>query len=270
MEAQDETTPSSTVEERSAKEYADAMNAVLDIAELAVEFIPGAGAASKVAKVAPKALHLARKAADAMPKVAPVVGPFVKKAAGHAPEAASQGIDAAANAVGGLVKGVSDAAGGAVRAAGAVVRDAFDAKAQEEARRAARKAILDGAGVRMPLSTFLENWKLNASAVSGSEIDYLNYCGCYVLAVYGAAVKNDDFSMYRNIYVGESTDLGKRIYAEACGKGNVDIYADVKYRQHVYLMLYPCTEDRLEELKESLITALDADKSYNKTVAIHP
>lgn len=40
--------------------------------------------------------------------------------------------------------------------------------------------------------------------------------------------------------------------------------ADVKYKQHMYILVYPCAPDKLDELEASLITALDADQSYNK------
>ena len=264
MDSQVEETPTSSVEERSAQDYADAMNAVLDIAEIAVGFIPGVGAAAKAAQVAPKAIRFARGAAAAIPAVAPVVGPAAKKVADHAPEAVGQRIDTAATAVGGLFKGVAGAVGGAVDAAGSAVKGALDEKAQEEARRAARKAILDGAGVRMSVATFRDNWDMNANVAPVSAGSYLNYCGCYVLAVYGSTVKKDDYGTFRDIYVGASTDMGKSIHDDISGKGNIDIYADVKYKQHVYMMLYPCAEDKLEALKDSLVTALDADKSYNR------
>ena len=41
------------------------------------------------------------------------------------------------------------------------------------------------------------------------------------------------------------------------------MYADVKYKQHVYVLLYPCEPEKLDVLEASLITALDADTSYN-------
>lgn len=38
------------------------------------------------------------------------------------------------------------------------------------------------------------------------------------------------------------------IHDDFIGKGNPDVYADVKYKQHVYVLLYPCQEDRLDQL----------------------
>ena len=58
--------------------------------------------------------------------------------------------------------------------------------------------------------------------------------------------------------------MGKAIHGDLTGLGNVDVYADVKYKQHVYILLYPCPMDKIDELEASLIAALDADVSYNK------
>ena len=58
--------------------------------------------------------------------------------------------------------------------------------------------------------------------------------------------------------------MGEAIHDDLIGLGNVDVYADVKYKQHVYILLYPCPMDKIDELETSLIAALDADASYNK------
>lgn len=50
---------------------------------------------------------------------------------------------------------------------------------------------------------------------------------------------------------------------ELKGLGNVDVYADAKYGQNLYVLPYPCPEDKDEALEESLIIALDANVSYN-------
>lgn len=72
-----------------------------------------------------------------------------------------------------------------------------------------------------------------------------------------------DYSEYRDIYVGKSLSMGRSVYDDVSGKGDVDVYADVKYKQDVYVLLFPCREDKLDQLKGSLVVALDADASYN-------
>ena len=44
----------------------------------------------------------------------------------------------------------------------------------------------------------------------------------------------------------------------------MDVYADVKYKQCVYILVYPCLSEKIDELEASLVTALDADRSYNR------
>lgn len=242
-----------SVNDRSAQSYVDAMNAVIDIAEFAISFIPGGTAASKVARYAPKAIKVARGAAAAVPAVAPVAAPVAQKVAEHMP-----------GVVDGAIKGAADAVGSAAGAAGEAIGGFFDARAQERARREARKTILDGAGIRMSVETFLENWETCGKLEAGASSDYLNYCGCYVIATYSSTVRKGDFSTFRDLYVGRSENIGSAVKADVSGSGNPDVYADVKYKQHVYVMLYPCKEGQLDKLEASLIAALDADCSYNK------
>lgn len=78
------------------------------------------------------------------------------------------------------------------------------------------------------------------------------------------AVHRDDYSKYRELYVGKSENMGASIHADFSGLDNADVHADVKYKQHVYVLLYPCEKDKLDELETSLITALDADESYSR------
>ena len=164
-----------------------------------------------------------------------------------------------------MAKGAAEATGGAIDGARITVQGAIDVRAQEKARKLARKTLLDGAGIRMSSTSFMENWDVQSKLQERSTGEgYLNYCGCYVIITCDGAVHKDDYSKYREIYVGKSTNMGASIHDDFVGKGNADIYADVKYKQHVYVLLYPCSEDKLDQLEESLITALDADASYNR------
>lgn len=244
-----------TPSKRSAEDYVNAANAVIDIAEIAVSFIPGGSAvATKALKYAPKA----RLIINHLPDVAPVAGQVASKIQEKAPDA-----------LGGQAEKLFDAARGAAaavgekgQAAGDAIKKSFDARAQEKARREARRALLDGAGIRMSVSQFLENWDTQEKLDQASG-GYLAYCGCYAIATYPGTVKKDDYGSFRDIYIGSSENMGASIRADIVGLGNVDVYADVKYKQHVYVLLYPCESAKLDVLKTSLITALDADASYN-------
>lgn len=252
-------------ENRSAEMYVDAVNAAISLVDLAIPYIPQGGKAAVVANAVKKAVPAMRAAADQIPKVAPVVAPAVKKVADGAaqklPEAVGTGVGKAAD----TVRGVADAAGGIALGAHAKVRDSLDVRAQEKARKLARKTLLDGAGIRLSSEKFLDNWKMQEK-ISDSKGTYLAYSGCYVVITCDNAVRKDDYSKYRDLYVGKSSEMGKSIYNDFVGKGNPDVYADVKYKQHVYVLLYPCANDKLDELEQSLITALDADDSYNRVL----
>lgn len=164
-----------------------------------------------------------------------------------------------------MAKGAAEAAGGAIDGARITVQGAIDVRAQEKARKLARKTLLDGAGIRMSSTSFMENWDVQSKLPEGSAGGgYLDCCGCYAIITCDGAVHKDDYSKYRELYVGKSVNMGVSIHDDFIGKGNPDVYADVKYKQHVYVLPYPCQEDKLDQLEESLITALDADDSYNR------
>lgn len=243
---------------RSAEDYVSAANAVIDIAEIAVSFIPGGNAAATVATKALKYAPKARLIINHLPDVAPVAGQVASKIQEKAPDA----LGGQAEKIFGAARGAAAAVGEKGQAAGDAIKKSFDARAQEKARREARRALLDGAGIRMSVAQFLENWDTQKK-LDQANGGYLAYCGCYAIATYPGAVKKDDYGSFRDIYIGSSENMGASIRADIIGLGNVDVYADVKYKQHVYVLLYPCEPDKLDVLKTSLITALDADVSHN-------
>lgn len=258
-----------SAEDRSVDCYIDAVNAVIDIVGMAIPFLPKGGRAAAAAEVMKKAAPFAQVAVEQLPRIAPVVAPAAKKVADAAAEKLPAAVDNGVGKVAGAVKGAADTAGEAVGGAAAGVRDKFmgaiDQRAQEKARALARKTLLDGAGIRMSAEKFTENWETQQKLVDVQAGEgYLVYSGCYVTITCDGAVHKDDYSRYRELYVGKSENMGASIHADFIGLGNVDVYADVKYKQHVYVLLYPCEKDKLDELEASLITALDADGSYNR------
>ena len=257
-------------EERSAQSYVDALNAVIGIVGMAVPLIvPGGKAAKGVGVAAP----IAAEAARAIPKVAPAVAPAAKKVAEGAAKTPHIIGEGAGRVAGHVLRGAG-AVGGALGSAKDKLAGAKDARAQKRARELARRTLLDGAGVRMSATAFLESWsnqaKLGASKLGADKLGaalgrgYLDYPGCYVILTCPTAVKKDDYSHYRDLYVGAAPRMGEGIYRDFIGLGNPDVYADVKYKQHVYVLLFPCMPDDVDDLRASLITALDADESYNR------
>lgn len=246
-------------EEKSAVDIASAANAAIDIAMIAVDFIPGGKAVKLVAgvkKYAPAAKMVAKKLPD--------VAPAAKRAADALQDKAPDALAAGADKLKESMKGAADAAAEKGRVVGDSVKGSIEAHEREKARKAARRALLDGAGNQMPAEQFLQNWEIqNGAGVHAGE-GYMAFGGCYVIATYDHVVKKGDFSKFRDLYVGKAQSIGASVHADLTGKGNVDVYADVKYKQHVYILVYPCPSDKLDELEASLVTALDADQSYNK------
>lgn len=248
---------------RSADMYIDAVNAVIELVGMAVPFLASGGRAAVVADAVVKAAPVARAAAEKLPKIAPVLAPAAKKAADVVADKVPGAVGEGAGKVAEAAKGAAGALGGAVGAARNAAKDAADIRAQEKARKLARKTLLDGAGIRMSAEKFLENWDVQ-SKVPGTHEDYLPYSGCYVIITCDSAVHKDDYSRYRELFVGKSGNMGTAIHDDFTGRGNPDVYADVKYKQHVYVLLFPCEKEKIDELEASLITALDADESYNR------
>lgn len=94
-------------EDRSAVDIAAAANAAIDIALLAVEFLPGGPVASKVAKGVRKFAPAAKVVAKKLPDVAPVMAHMAEKAQDKMPLAAAAG----AEKVKGAVKDAADQIG---------------------------------------------------------------------------------------------------------------------------------------------------------------
>ena len=108
-----------------------------------------------------------------------------------------------------MAKGAAEAAGGAIDGARITVQGAIDVRAQEKARKLARKTLLDGAGIRMSSTSFMENSDVQSKLPEGSAGGgYLDCCGCYVIISCDGAVHKDDYSKYRELYVGKSVNMG--------------------------------------------------------------
>ena len=165
---------SETPLKRSAEDYVNAANAVIDIAEIAVSFIPGGSAAATVATKALKYAPKARLIINHLPDVAPVAGQVASKIQEKAPDA----LGGHAVKLFGAAKDAAAAVGEKGQAAGDAIKKSFDVRAQEKARREARRALLDGAGIRMSVSQFLENWDTQEKLdqANGGYLAYCEYC----------------------------------------------------------------------------------------------
>lgn len=89
--------------------------------------------------------------------------------------------------------------------------------------------------------------------------------GCYVITIYNRPVRNKRWDKYKNIYIGQSVHIFQRVHNHFNGKGNGDIYADIKYGKYVYVRFVQCEKEEMNDLEKKLISTFNATSSYNKT-----
>ncbi|MDO5709595.1 MAG: hypothetical protein Q4G41_05705, partial [Coriobacteriales bacterium] len=61
--------------------------------------------------------------------------------------------------------------------------------------------------------------------------------------------------------------VGEGIARTILPTGNSDVYADLKYKQNVWVYVFSCVPDKLDEKYEALVQLLEARESYNRTEA---
>lgn len=219
-----------------AKDAAGAVGAVEAVAAIMGK-IPNSkvkGAAKAVKAAAP----VIGVAVQAAPVAAKYAGPAAKKA-GHAVVGAAEG------AKGKLADAVN--AGKAAAAENAEKRKAAQQLAAERGRVLSYAAASIDANA-VPDRCF-EDDQVFANA-------FASFPGCYVAATYGKAIREKELDRFREVHVFYAGNMGDAIRADIAGKGDPDVYADVKYKQHVRFFLYPCSEEDAPDLLESLKATL--------------
>jgi hypothetical protein len=113
---------------------------------------------------------------------------------------------------------------------------------------------------------FEKNWitaKYGKQGISGYK--YMDTPGCYIILIFDNPVIDDNFSNYINIYIGQSVNVFKRVHNHFNGKGNGDIYADIKYGKAAYVQFATCDKSQMNQVEKRLIQAFNSTSSYNKT-----
>lgn len=128
-----------------------------------------------------------------------------------------------------------------------------------------RASIYKGAFI--PYMEFEKNWIVaggrGRKGVSGYK--YEDGPGCYVILIFDKPVESGDWNCYSNVYIGQSVNVCARVHNHLSGKGNGDVYADVRNGKYVYVQFKRCEKHEMNDLEKSLIQAFDATSSYNKT-----
>lgn len=125
-------------------------------------------------------------------------------------------------------------------------------------RRQLRKLLRSGEFLSW--QAFEENW-----ITGDGGFKYQDTPGCYVILSFKRPANPRHLERYDDIYIGQSIHLCQRVHNHFNGKGNGDIYADIKYGRYVYVSLIPCRQKDLNDNERMLIEAFNATESYNKT-----
>lgn len=118
----------------------------------------------------------------------------------------------------------------------------------------------------IPYEDFERDWiaaKWKKQGLAGYK--YNDGCGCYVIVVFDYPVVDNNYLNYENIYIGQSIHVCQRIHNHFNGRGNGDVYADIKYGKYVYVSIVPCYREEMNDLEKQLIRAFNATASYNNT-----
>ena len=92
----------------------------------------------------------------------------------------------------------------------------------------------------------------------------LDLPGCFAMARYGKIELIKDPTSYTGIYVGKDACVGEGIARTIAPTGNADVYADIKYKQNVWVYVFTCPTDKLDEKYDALVQLFAAGESYNR------
>ena len=190
---------------------------------------------------------------DLLPIVAPVFELYAPKVADQIQKKAKQ---------------VSDGAGDAKESVLKKIQQRKDGMEQKAALERDRKKAVAGALPSISAEEFFNNFEANV--MDGSELDngFMAITGCYAILTLKSP-REKDLSAYKDVYVGCSKSVGLSVYSQFRGFGNIDVYADFKFKEPMRVLVYPCEEEDLEGRFASLVRNLQAVDSYNKWDVLH-
>lgn len=126
-------------------------------------------------------------------------------------------------------------------------------------RRKLKKKVQSGKF--MTAEEFKKNWIIEKGYTG---LKYDDFSGCYIITIYDKS-PSKGFKNYDNIYIGQSENCMHRVFNHITGKGNGDVYADIRAGRKVYISIVPCREKDMNDMEKDLIEAFDYQKAYNKT-----
>ncbi len=138
-----------------------------------------------------------------------------------------------------------------------------DAKEQVKATEEVRKRTVASSLPPITAKDFFKNFEGNVADGSELESGYMGFVGCYAIVTMKSS-REKDLSAYKDVFVGCGKSVGLAVYSQLRGLGNIDVYADFKFKQPMWVLSYPCDEDELGPRFADLLQSLQAVDSYNK------
>ena len=194
-------------------------------------------------------LQTVKTAVDLGKEVIPFVAPATKE---YVPPVADQAQKKAKQ----TVESLKDSAH-------AKIQKRKDAKEQQKTREEARKKAVLSSLPPIPADVFFKNFEDNVTDSDDLSNGYMAITGCYAILTL-KSTHEKDLSAYKDVYVGCGTSVGFSVYSHFRGFGNVDVYADFKFKEPMKVLIYPCDDRELECRFASLVKDLQAANSYNE------
>lgn len=197
-----------------------------------------------------------KNAVEVGEKVFPYMEPVVKK---YGPKAAEQVVQKAKLA-GELVQGVR----GSVTDKMQQHKDEQDLK---KFREEAKKRAINSSLPPVSAEEFYKCFEANISDSSELKTGYLAIPGCFAIITLKSP-REKDVTAFKDVYVGCGNTIGFDVYSQLCGFGNIDVYADFKFKEPMKVLIYPCDQDQIKSRFTDLVEDLQSIDSYNKWEAL--
>ena len=111
---------------------------------------------------------------------------------------------------------------------------------------------------------FEDNW-LHSKKGEKTGYKYQDRAGCYVFFIYNKKHRPANKKRYADVYVGQSVHMYKRVHDHINGKGNGNVFADIREGKWVYIRFFPCSQREMNKKEIYYINMFGATDSYNQT-----
>lgn len=192
-----------------------------------------------------------QKAVATLKEAMPLIEPIVRE---HGPKVAEQ--------AGKMAHRVEGAVEDATKSIGTRMSHYKDGRARKREVNERRRIAVANSLPPISAEEFFRNFEANVSDAVGLTDGYLAICGCYAIITLKSS-REKDLSTYKDVYVGCSKSVGLSVYSHFKGLGNVDVYADFKFKEPMRVLLYPCEEGEMLNRCTELSESLQAFDSYN-------